>query len=94
MQSALPDPTTKLRRTRRSQGLMGFPGNSLVTGATNVIPKRKPCQKSIHTEETLEDDRPSAALLVGTTALLTLNLAFAVVVLLDVANYITAIWGH
>lgn len=94
MQSALPDPTTKLRRAPRSQRLLGFPGNSLLTVATNVIPKRKPCHKTIHTEQTLEDDRPSAALLVGTTALLTLNLAFAVVVLLDVANYITAVWGH
>jgi hypothetical protein len=42
----------------------------------------------------LEDDRPSAALLVGTVALLALNLALVAVVVLDVVEYIGVIWGH
>ncbi len=94
MHSALSESTTELRRALRSQGSAGPQDSSLLVGATNVISPRKPCHKTIHTEETLEDDRPSAALLVGTATLLTLNLALAVVVLLDVADYITAVWGH
>lgn len=94
MQSVLSDRATEVCNVPRSQELVNTQGNFLLIGATEVIPPRKHCHKTIHTQEMLEDDRPSAALLAGTAALLALNLALAVVVLLDVTEYITAVWGR
>jgi hypothetical protein len=92
MQSALPDGATQFGRAPKSQERRQR--NLLLIRSTKATPPGEICDKTIHTGEMLEDDRPSAALLVGTAVLLAVNLALVVVVLVDVAEYITAVWGH
>lgn len=94
MPSAMLDQTKNARSALRSQRPVGSQRHHLLMGVEKAIREREPCHKTIHTEEMLEDDRPSAALLVGTVALLALNLALAAVVVLDVVEYIGVIWGH
>ncbi len=91
MLTALPGGAAQFGRAPKSQERQK---NILLIRSTKATPPGEVCDKTIHTGEMLEDDRPSAALLVGTAVLLAVVLVVVVVVLVDVAEYVTAVWGH
>jgi hypothetical protein len=94
MHSRIMSSTTNTCRVLTGRKAADLQEAFLLRFAANTVTDEKPCHKAIHMKDVLEDDRPTAALLVGSAALLTFNLALAVIVVIDVVQYLAAVWGR
>lgn len=60
--------------------------------APGRVTQGKATQERVHIEEVLKDDTGSTALLLGTAVLVAFVCALAVIVVIDVAQYVVAVW--